>query len=162
MKILALDPAQKCGWAHSDGSFSTIVLPGELGTQHACLFLRLEELITQHGCDMIASENAGFGSHNPATQAMHNERLGVIRLVAARRHIKLQTFQPTTIKSFATGNGAADKQQMIAAAVRLLGVRNATDDEADALWILELAKRPDCWPQAKKAVMFGKRKVRRT
>lgn len=44
-----------------------------------------------------------------------------------------------TIKKFATGSGAAKKPEMIAAAKERWPERNVkTDDEADALWVLEL------------------------
>lgn len=161
-RILALDPAQKCGWAHSnsDGHHGVWFLAGEIGRQHADLEQRLTNAIAAWGCDLIATENAGFGSRNPNVQAMHNERLGVIRLVAARRGVEVKTFQPNTIKLFATGNGHADKSQMVAALKRLMGVTVASDDEADACWILELAKRPECWPEPKAKVSRSRGKSR--
>jgi hypothetical protein len=91
----------------------------------------------------------GFGSHNPEVQARHNERLGIIRKVAAQHGIQLQTFNPMTIKLFATGDGKAPKSEMVAACRRLLGINPTSDDEADAIWILHLTQRPDCWPQPK-------------
>lgn len=153
MKTLALDPAQKCGFAHSDGHHGVWLLTDRgtsLAEQHIRLARLIEDAIERWGCDLLATENAGFGSHNPAVQAMHNERLGVIRLVAARLDVRVVTFQPTTIKSFATGDGRAKKPQMIAALKRLVGIEVVSDDEADAVWILELAKRPDCWAPSSK------------
>lgn len=153
MNILALDPAQRCGYAHSAGPRGVWLLTATgaaIEDQHMRLEKLLDEAIELWGCDLLATENAGFGSHNPAVQAMHNERLGVIRLVAARHSIRVATFQPTTIKLFATGDGRAKKPAMIAACQRLLGIDVISDDEADAVWILELAKRPDCWAKTPK------------
>lgn len=154
MNILALDPASNTGWAHSNGQFGVWRLKDlgpDLGHEHVCLERYLERAIKTMGCEMIATENAGFGSQNPEVQARHNERLGAIRLVAARHGIEIQAFAPSTIKLFATGDGHAKKPAMIAACKRLLKVMVTTDDEADAVWILELAKRPDCWPATNRA-----------
>ena len=148
-RILALDPASNTGWAHSNGTYGVWRLRDHnvaaLDREHVYLERHLENAIASMGCDMIATENAGFGSPNPEVQARHNERLGVIRLVAARHRIELQTFKPNTIKIFATGDGNADKREMIDACHRLLQVQVTTNDEADAVWILHLAMRPDCW-----------------
>lgn len=155
MKILALDPAKNCGVAWQDTerpeSFITATWhlgqAGDLGAQHNALEARLEGQITTLGVNLIAAENAGFGSINRATQAMHDERLGIIRKVAARHGIRLVLFHPTSIKSYATGTGKAKKPQMIAAAARLLGLRGLTDDEADAAWICHMAANPKHWPK---------------
>lgn len=157
-KILALDPAQKTGWAHSNGEHGVLILQGDIGRQHAMLECNLVTMISNWGCDAIATENAGFGSNNENVAAMHNERLGVIRLVAARAGVPLKTFQPTSIKSFATGDGHADKSRMIRAAQRVLGITVISDDEADALWVLEFMKRPDCWPKPKAKVFKPRKK----
>lgn len=161
MIILALDPAEKCGWAHSNGQFGVFMLKlqgSSLGEQHAQLEKYLERAIELMGCEVIATENAGFGSPNPEVQARHNERLGIIRLVAARHGLNVQAFQPSTIKLYATGDGHAKKPAMVAAAKRHLGITVTSDDEADAIWILELMKRPDCWPDSAKGIKKKKGK----
>lgn len=159
MIILALDPARKCGWAHSNGKHGVLELVGDLGRQHAALERQLARMIADWGCEMIATEDAGFGANNERVAAMHNERLGVIRLVAARQGIRVKTFQPTSIKLHATGDGHAKKIQMIRAASRHLGVTVISDDEADALWVLDFASRPDCWPVAKPKTMKRRKKT---
>lgn len=158
MNILALDPANKCGFAHSNGEHGVWHLgKGELGQQHAELVRLLDDAIERWSCNMIATENAGFGSRNPEVQAMHNERLGIIRMIAHKHGAKLIAFSPMTIKAFATGHGHAKKPQMVAACRRLLDLNVVSEDEADAIWILELAKRPDCWPKPK---VKGKRRAK--
>lgn len=160
-RILALDPAQRCGFAHSNGKHGVWVLTAKgttLEEQHVRLATLIDEAIELWGCDMLATENAGFGSHNPNVQAMHNERLGVIRLAAARHGAHIETFQPGTIKAFATGDGRAKKPAMVAACKRMLGIDVDSDDEADAIWILELAKRPDCWAKPVKKAKASKAK----
>lgn len=150
-RILALDPARLCGFAHTNGRSGVWHLDDlghGLGAEHYRLAQLLEESIAAWGCELIAAENAGFGSVNRNTQSQHDERLGVIRLTAQRHGLKLVLFHPTTIKSFATGYGHAKKPEMVAAARRHFNVR-VSDDEADALFILALAQRPDCWAPEK-------------
>ncbi len=163
-RILALDPASNTGWAHTNGLFGVWRLRerniASLDREHIYLERFLERAIASMGVDMIATENAGYGSHNPEVQARHNERLGVIRLVAARHQIELQTFNPMTIKMFATGDGHADKHEMVAACNRLLNVQVTTNDEADAVWILHLAMRPDCWKPTNATKKKPKRKFK--
>lgn len=45
---------------------------------------------------------------------------------------------PSTLKVFATGNGRADKFDVILAARERLGYEGKSDDEADALWLEQI------------------------
>lgn len=144
LKLLALDPATKTGWAHSNGNSGTWNLgPAEDGQGRRLIRLRahIHGVHRMFGIDKIYSEAASFGSINPNTQAFHNELRGVIRMVAEEIGASFHEHHPTTIKAFATGNGRADKEQMMAACWKLLGVNPIDDNHADALWILDMAKR---------------------
>lgn len=48
---------------------------------------------------------------------------------------------PATLKVFATGKGNADKVQMVVAARDRLGYAGTNDNEADALWLLQIGLR---------------------
>lgn len=162
MKILAIDPASVCGFAHSDGHYGTWQLQSGADDHPGRRLERLREHIyaaqRSWGIDAVAFEDASFGSPNPNVQAMHNELRGVIKLVAAELDLKvIGPFHPTTIKSFATGSGRAKKHDMIRAAETQLGIRTTDDNVADALFILELAKHPRQWAQSPKKV---KRRIR--
>jgi Holliday junction resolvasome RuvABC endonuclease subunit len=147
--ILALDPANLTGWACSNGTSGTWDL-NRHGNRLVALKGFIAAMVAGVGhIDLIAFEESSFGSVNPNTAAMHNELRGIIKLCAAERGIECKGFHPTSIKAFATGSGRAKKPQMIAACKRLLGKVPRDDNEADALFILELAKRPDCWPAEK-------------
>ena len=50
-------------------------------------------------------------------------------------------FSATEIKKHATGKGNASKPMMIEAARNKLGYTGADDNEADALWILDLCDK---------------------
>lgn len=138
-RILALDPAQSCGYAHTNGVRGVWLL----GTGNERLVRFRRQLLKAHdewGFDLIACEDASFGSINPVTAAYHNENLGIIKHVCAELHIEHVSYKPATIKKFATGSGKAKKPQMMRACETLLGIKPSGDDEADALWILEMAK----------------------
>lgn len=147
IRLLALDPAATTGFAWSDGTrreYGIWDLTGGAGEHPGARIDRLicfvADIAKAWGVDKIAYEDAGFGSRNPAVQAMHNELRGAIKYVAHRLCVPCVGFHPTTIKTMA-GSGRADKQQMIRAARTLLGVETASADVADALFILELAKQ---------------------
>jgi Holliday junction resolvasome RuvABC endonuclease subunit len=147
MKILALDPAEHTGYAHSDGPMGVWLL-SDHGSRHPGARLerlreRIYEAFRQWGFERLAFEDASFGSPNPNVQAMHNELRGVVKLVAAELGVEVVLFKPTTIKKFATGSGRADKGQMIRAAKTILGIAVTDDNVADALFILEAARQPD-------------------
>jgi Holliday junction resolvasome RuvABC endonuclease subunit len=144
MKILALDPANACGFAHSDGHYGVWNLTTS-GTEHAGRRLnRLADLIRQAhsdwGFERIVYEDASFGGINQNTKAKHNQLAGIIWAVACYLNVPCEAYKPTTIKKFATGSGNAKKPQMIAALKTRLGIETTNDNIADALWILELAK----------------------
>ncbi|MFM9961470.1 MAG: crossover junction endodeoxyribonuclease RuvC [Planctomycetaceae bacterium] len=151
MNVLALDPANRTGFAHSDGYRGFVDLSRAVDTHPGQRLIRfsnwLEETLEQHTTELIAAEDASFGSVNPSVQAQHNELRGIIHLVAAEFGIDVKLFQPSTIKLHATGHGNAKKHAMVAACKRFLEIVPQDENEADALWILDLAKRPDCWPK---------------
>ena len=146
MKILALDPALVCGYAHSDGASGTWNL-ADGGTGHNGLRLvrfrvHLRRALALWPTELIAYEDAGFGSPNPNIQAMHNELRGIIKLVAAEAGgVTTVGYVPTSIKKFATGDGRAKKPAMIAAYARHYPQQQIIDDNhADALWLLRFAE----------------------
>ncbi len=158
-KILALDPANLCGYAHSDGHRGTVQLP-KSRFRLVDFKAFLERAIREWGCEIIAFEEASFGGINQNTKAEHNKLLGVIELIAAEHNIGLIGYKPTSIKLYATGHGNADKSQMIAACKAVLKIHAADDNEADACWILDMAQNR-YEPPAKAAKALKKRLVKR-
>lgn len=146
-RILALDPATLTGVAHTSGYRATWRLVACDGEHRGLKLVRLRRAIldvaTTLGCDLIAYENAAFGAgrRQMTTTAFHCRLAGVIQLAAAELGAAFLELNPTAIKKFATGSGAADKAQMVAAARTQLGVDVADDNQADALWVLELTKQ---------------------
>ncbi len=155
LKILAVDPANLCGYAHSAGHHGTWDI-GRSVSRLAVFRDLLHKARRDWGIDLIAYEDASFGGKNQATKAAHNELRGMIKLVASEIGAKTLSYMPSTIKKFATGNGGADKSQMMRACKTILGIMPRDDNEADALWILEAA-RQGYLPPKKAAKQFAKR-----
>lgn len=135
--ILALDPAARTGFAHTNGQRGVWILGVE---RTAELHARIIAAADEWGVDLIATEDASFGSHNPNVQALHNELRGIIRFAAAQLGAKVVMYKPNTIKKYATGNGRAKKLQMMRACETILRIKPESDDVADALWILHMAQ----------------------
>lgn len=145
-KILALDPANLCGWAHSSGQYGLWQLNTGGSGEHPGL--RLQRLMDnirmihrRYGVEEIAFEDASFGANSRLTAASHNAYKGAILLTALELgSIPVRPYNPIVIKQYATGNCRAKKGQMIAACRTLLKIEVQDDNIADALWILDMAK----------------------
>ena len=96
---------------------------------------RVLEIAT--GTDLVVIEGYAFARANQAHQL--GELGGVIRLALWDARIPYVEIPPATLKKFATGKGNANKEEMLAAAIRRLGYEGANNNEADALWLLKLA-----------------------
>ena len=75
--------------------------------------------------------------------------LAIVQAIGALHNIPLKGWPPSTIKRLSTGNGAAQKCDMIMAC-QLLGFRPRDDNEADAIMLLGLAREQDPPPRNKK------------
>lgn len=146
MNILALDPALKTAAAHHPSGLVEVWTLASHPAQHRGVTLGvLRDMIhrvnDEHGpLELIAFEDAARGSHAYATRESHSQLAGVIILTAGDLGIPYTAINPSAIKKFATGNGRADKAQMMAACWTQLGIEPYDDNAADALWILEMAK----------------------
>lgn len=146
-KIIALDPATKCGWAHSDdpinlsGVWDCSLKPNQSD------YWRLHKLVGHirglhrtHGGDVLAFEDAALGSPGRRALVVAGEIQGVIKLLAGELGMEYVAFANTAIKKFATGSGGAKKAAMMAAArERWPNVKLVDDNHADALWVMQLA-----------------------
>ncbi len=65
---------------------------------------------------------------------------GIAREVLARYDVPFAYVNVTALKSYATGNGRADKAAVMAAASGLLGWTVADDNEADALILMQMGR----------------------
>lgn len=144
MKILGIDPAARCGWAHSSGLCGVWELVNKSdrhpGTRLERFRAHLYRVKRELGIDLIAAEDAAFGSINANTAAMHNELRGIIKLIASEWSVPVELYKPSQIKKWLTGNGNAKKDQMIRFVESMFGVRTNDDNVADGVAIMEMAK----------------------
>lgn len=146
MQILALDVASNCGFAHSSGDSGTWKLSPKAGESKGLRLVRfrskLKELLSQKQIDVVVFEGAiSFGRAHANGMLVQSEMQGVLKLWCEDNGIRYVSFSPAEIKKHATGKGNADKVKMLTAAKRAFAVPVYDDNQADALWLLDLAQK---------------------
>jgi Holliday junction resolvasome RuvABC endonuclease subunit len=86
------------------------------------------------GVELVVIEGLGGVYKGEAARTMPMVH-GAVRLELKRHRIPYMLLSPSSLKKFATGNGAADKTAMALAALKRLGREYATNDECDADWL---------------------------
>jgi crossover junction endodeoxyribonuclease RuvC len=84
-------------------------------------------------CEVVVLEGYSYASPNQAHQI--GELGGVVRLGLYAAHVPYAEIPPAVLKKFATGKGNADKDAVLAAAIRRFGFQGEDNNAADA-WIL--------------------------
>jgi len=146
-KILALDVATHCGWAINVDTNNNIygvwdLTPrrDESGGMRLIRFrAKLLETIKSEGVDMVVFERPG-GRHVGAV-IVQSELQGQVKVVCEDLEVPYRGYSSQEIKKFATGKGNANKEMMKKAARERFGYTGDNDNEADAICLLELAKR---------------------
>jgi len=149
-RILAIDPATKCGWAHSNGSCGVWDLSIRSDESNGMRLIRLEAklrlVLEGPGIDLIVFEGMAVGSgpkSNFHTLKVQSQLQAVIeRFCQATDGVECCSFHLSTIKKHAIpGPGKRrDKESMVAAArEKWPDVEIEDDNVADALWLLDLA-----------------------
>lgn len=143
MKILALDVSlTSTGWATSIERYGTLCPPK--GYDRGMLrndWIARQVMQLADGADVVVIEGYSFGQARGSSQVIDRAELGgLIRWGLWRRKIPYVAVAPAALKKYATGTGKAKgKGPMIAEAVRRLGYTGGDDNEADALWLWNLA-----------------------
>jgi Holliday junction resolvasome RuvABC endonuclease subunit len=83
--------------------------------------------------EIVVLEGYSYASQNQAHQV--GELGGVIRLGLYSTHVPYAEVAPAAVKKFATGKGNADKDRVLAAAIRRFAFEGDDNNAADA-WIL--------------------------
>ena len=140
MKLLAVDPATTSGWATAD-AYGVWKLTKRANESDGIKWLRfraeLREIIALEGITVIAYERPG--GHHVGAVIHHAKLVAVIEELCADLNIEYKGYSSAEIKKHATGKGNCNKQAMIDAAVAKLDYQGSDDNEADALWLYELA-----------------------
>lgn len=123
----------RTGIAHPDGTTtSTKVRPATLkgGPRLAQILEQLDGLFLQP-LDLVVIEDYSPGSVGIAGKLANAELHGCVLLRCAKVGVPVAKVRPSALKRWATGNGSADKNDMISAAHRA-GWDGDSHDEADA------------------------------
>jgi Holliday junction resolvasome RuvABC endonuclease subunit len=143
MNILALDPATKCGWAHSCSASGTwdlsIKRDESAGMRLIRIIGKLNEIDELLGINLVVYEAARHAVSNGAL-ICQSELQGVIKLWCEHKKIDYRGFSPSEIKKHATGKGNANKSDMMSAAMAKWPNFRGDDNEADARFLLDMAK----------------------
>ena len=142
--VLGIDPgSRRCGYGivarrgvRLSRLASGVIVPGELAMAErlACILRRLSELLATGGVDAVAIETAYCGRSARSALVLGQAR-GVALAVAAGAGLPVFEYAPGQVKRAFTGNGRAEKPQMVRTARTLFGIAPRLSDEADALAI---------------------------
>ena len=142
LKILAIDVATHCGWAVSRSVYGVWDLTPRrdesMGMRLIRLRSKMHEVIELEKIKLVVFERPG-GMHVGAV-IVQSELQGQVKVICEDKQLPYRGYSSQEIKKFATGKGNCGKPAMIAAAKEKLGYTGKDDNEADALWLLELAK----------------------
>ena len=149
MKILALDVATHCGWAISDngkilgsGTWDFTVKRDESTSMK---FIRLKselnKILVAHGIDLLVFEAARHaGLKMQGALVSQSELQAIVKNWCDENGmIAYRGYSSKEIKKHATGNGNSKKEDMINAAKEKFQIKIVDDNQADALWLLDLA-----------------------
>ena len=155
MKILALDMATKTGWSyHSEtletsGVWDLSIRKDESGGMRLIRFeAKLKEILNGPGVDLIVFESVNVGRSAKAN--MDGVKLGsklqaiVERLVQLTDGLECRAYHHAEIKKHAIPKEGAkrNKETMLRAArMKWDEIEIISDDHADALWLLDLARK---------------------
>ena len=145
MRTLALDLATKTGWALSgppivSGVWDLAPQRQRRFESYGVRWVRLgNHLTTIHELTPVSRVVIEEVRRHAGTDAAHayGGALAIVQAWCEMQGVGLEAVPVATIKKHATGRGNSDKAAMVAAA-QARGWNPADDNEADALWLLDL------------------------
>jgi Holliday junction resolvasome RuvABC endonuclease subunit len=149
-RTLALDLGAITGYAWTDRVVPDLENVGHFDLRHrkrgsllrqadaGALLAQLPQELRQISPDVIVYEIARSRRVNLAAAENYGARLGSVLVWSWNTRIATVGVHSATLKLFATGRGNATKDEMMEAARRAFGWAGRLDDEADALWLLQL------------------------
>ncbi len=142
MRIIAIDPGiERVGYAllEDEKLLDAALIYTEKSLAHekrlSKIQLTLEEIIAKQTVDLLVMESL-FYFHNQKTVIAVAQAQGVILAAAGKAAIPIQLLTPLQIKQALTGDGRADKKQVLKMLKITLGEQTFSyrqDDIADAI-----------------------------
>lgn len=137
--ILALDLSLTCcGWASTERGSGTFA-PTAKGMERLGIVLDTLVQICAFHADLVLIEGYAFAARGRAVFSI-GELGGVVRYALYDSELPYVDIPPSNLKKFATGKGNASKDLVLVEAVKRLGYEGSSNDEADALWMLAMAR----------------------
>lgn len=131
----AADPS---AWRWKPGHLGTLSPNGERGMERLD-WIRRRVLELVDGADLVLIEGYAFASKAQSHTRAIAELGGVIRMTLWDLGFPFVDVPPACLKKYATGRGNAGKADVLVEAVKRLEYQGSSNDEADALWLLEMA-----------------------
>jgi Holliday junction resolvasome RuvABC endonuclease subunit len=140
MNILALDVATVTGYctANTSGIWDFSLKRDESSGIRLLKFEKaLIDILEKESIELVVFERTA-GAHKNAI-IVQSELHGVLKSTLEKRKIAYKAYSAKEIKKYATGNGNASKTLMVQKAQEKLNLKSNNDNEADAMWIYQLA-----------------------
>ena len=145
MVVLGIDPGTSCGFAVAvdgrivkSGAWDLSVHRGESpGVRYLRLRGNVFGVREEHGLDVVVYEQAHHRG-GAATEYGHGYAT-TLQTLSAEYGFETIVVHSATLKKSAAGSGRASKSDMILAAAIVLGRTPRTDDEADAVLLVQAA-----------------------
>lgn len=144
MRVLALDMALTTGWAIGNGSkieYGHFAVHHDLdmGSRFVAFRDHIVKLLVYSAPTVVWYERPC--GHSGASVDLARGFQALLLIECKYRSAPARRLAPNTLKKDATGNGRCGKEDMFAAACRILGPNNnePTFDEADAICLLQYA-----------------------
>lgn len=143
MRILAIDQASNCGWCLNYDTYGTWDLTTRKDESGGMKWLRFEAKLSEihkiTPLDLIVYERPA-GAHQ--NTVIHSAKMvSIIERFCEANSIAYRSFSANEIKKHATGKGNAGKPLMVKAAQERFGMIGDDDNQADALWLYDLARK---------------------
>lgn len=131
--------SSSCVAGTRDGISSGIIEPEGMKGTKRLRYIRGLVLDIASGADLVVIEGLAFGAKGNAMLDLAG-LAAVVRIALADREQPYVDIPPASMKLFATGKGNAPKDEVLACAVRKLDYPRHNHNEADALWLLQMAQ----------------------
>lgn len=141
MRIIAFDLGSNLAWAYhnkSSISWGCRLFAGHRTVRLAAMMTFVNALLKTCTVDAVAYETP-FARGYHATRSMWGSA-GVLEACATKAGLPIIDVSVATIKKFATGDGHAPKNAMVAAAASRWKYTGKNDNEADAICLLKYAE----------------------
>jgi crossover junction endodeoxyribonuclease RuvC len=138
MNVIAFDLSLTCcGWASTREGSGTFKPKGKGAPRLLDAAAHVATLV--YRCDLVLIEGYSYSSRASRAHSI-GELGGVVRAHLHTMGIPVVEIPPSNLKKFATGKGNAKKDLVLVEAVKRLGYEGSSNDEADALWMLNMAR----------------------